>query len=812
MRVFLRVYPIVFFLISCLGSAVYAQDLSPTYIEAKILQGSTYEFDFFSTKPIDIIEEENIANGNSHWEEISLNLEYKFIYQSDPDFIGESTFVVERTSVEDRTLNIYTQVRVKVVPSLLEAMHDIAVIAPGGDEVTIDVLANDIPGSGSTSLISFDLVTNGSASVVDDKIVFTKAIGFSGQTSFNYLIQDDSGYKSNGVITVEVMDESLAGKTLNYTTSSLSSVDIILDDPSYSLEEGVILSKGSLSNGDINYKVYQPNILSSGIETFDLVNGQGDRVTIHIEILDGNDQGLLVRDDVYYTGIGSTISFNPRENDYSQDGVVLTYSEELFFDGENFTFTPEPDFSGVVNASYTILDGQKEIKGAIEIYVGDYLPLLDLYQFEMFEDSEFLIEYLSPISGYSWTIVEDAFRGTVNVDVSSRTSVCGSASGVDMISYAPRAGYTGQDDFTLEYCAPSGSCKQVRIEMNILSSNDCHCFGSDCVWAGDADNDGKVSVIDLLSIGYNYGDIGPARSSTSDNWAANYADDWAFNQEESNLNNKYADANGDGIINTEDVDVLHQNLNQYHSITANEVIALKDIPLSFEGPPSAQAGEQITFEVFLGNDDIPAIDIKGIAFSSVFPSDLVDANSIKFTPDHGWLGNGSPVLTATHRDNGLLEVALTRTSSVGVSGNGRLGEISLVVKVDIDGYAPFGDDLPFDIAFEKALVSNYASKKYKVRPQMTELVIERQNKFVSNEGDILIYPNPSFDQLNFEVDKRDQINTIDVYNVIGERLIRQTNLSSSSFRLTHNLAQGVYIAHVETNRGTVVRKVQVVRQ
>ena len=56
---------------------------------------------------------------------------------------------------------------------------------------------------------------------------------------------------------------------------------------------------------------------------------------------------------------------------------MIDYSDELKFDGTLFTYFPESGFSGVKNFYYTIIEGQKEMRGNIELYIGDYLPLFD---------------------------------------------------------------------------------------------------------------------------------------------------------------------------------------------------------------------------------------------------------------------------------------------------------------------------------------------------------------------------------------------------------------------------------------------------
>ncbi len=76
----------------------------------------------------------------------------------------------------------------------------------------------------------------------------------------------------------------------------------------------------------------------------------------------------------------------------------------------------------------------------------------------------------------------------------------------------------------------------------------------DCVWPGDTNRDGIVNHCDLLPIGVAYGESGPSRDGFV-NWAPKEAIDWGqtFNQL---YDDKHVDANGDGVIDLTDVDLI----------------------------------------------------------------------------------------------------------------------------------------------------------------------------------------------------------------------------------------------------------------
>jgi ligand-binding sensor domain-containing protein len=74
------------------------------------------------------------------------------------------------------------------------------------------------------------------------------------------------------------------------------------------------------------------------------------------------------------------------------------------------------------------------------------------------------------------------------------------------------------------------------------------------IYPGDANNDGVVDVRDILPIGRYFGMAGPVRQNGSDNWTAQpLVTAW------NSFNACYADCNGDGRVDTEDVASIIRN-------------------------------------------------------------------------------------------------------------------------------------------------------------------------------------------------------------------------------------------------------------
>lgn len=92
---------------------------------------------------------------------------------------------------------------------------------------------------------------------------------------------------------------------------------------------------------------------------------------------------------------------------------------------------------------------------------------------------------------------------------------------------------------------------------------------TDCIWTGDTNADGIANHQDLLPIAVGLAMSGSGREAPY-NWSPQTNTDWAFNYPDGNVNYKHIDANGDGLILTEDFEMT---LNHYGFTTPDYVPA-----------------------------------------------------------------------------------------------------------------------------------------------------------------------------------------------------------------------------------------------
>ena len=91
----------------------------------------------------------------------------------------------------------------------------------------------------------------------------------------------------------------------------------------------------------------------------------------------------------------------------------------------------------------------------------------------------------------------------------------------------------------------------------------CDC---DCLWPGDTDNNGIVNHKDIINVFKNFGNEGIKRDGNIA-WSGMNAEDWAENDYTA-INPKYADVDGNGIINSLDANIVKDFLG-YNNLCYN---------------------------------------------------------------------------------------------------------------------------------------------------------------------------------------------------------------------------------------------------
>lgn len=310
------------------------------------------------------------------------------------------------------------------------------------------------------------------------------------------------------------------------------------------------------------------------------------------------------------------------------------------------------------------------------------------------------------------------------------------------------------------------------------------------VWPGDVNNNGIVSKIDLLYLGYAFGASGETRNEVDGNWnAKNPPTDWGFSFP-NGLNFLYADCNGDGVINAADAQIISQNVGLSHDdviFIPDEIIA--GVPnlnptCQFLNPPTAvPINQRFSLDIGLGNAQIPVENLFGLNFTVNIEPDIVGLLNIEFSfREDSWLDKGENQtleLIETNPLKGEYEVGFTKIDQIPVGGNGSIAQVSFLIEDDII------DLLMIDTI--TVIIDSITALDNELNPipivaDTLKLAIDKTLSVSTfdliTEANVEIFPNPTTDIVNIQT-KNKVIKKIRLSNHLGQTIFSKNRESFS---------------------------------
>jgi manganese oxidase len=207
---------------------------------------------------------------------VTVNSDGSFTYQPGANAGSVDSF---KYTVDGST---WVDVTVQVVgPNKAPLTVDDDVVTHPGTPVTIAVLANDTDQDGDTlTLASVGPVAKvgeppaavGTAEVVDGKVKFTPAAGFTGTTSFPYLATDGNGWPVLGTVHVTIVAPDAVDDTATTPHGTAATIDVLANDVVGSLLKILSVDLTSTGGGTaqvVNGKVeFTPAAGFTGSDTF----------------------------------------------------------------------------------------------------------------------------------------------------------------------------------------------------------------------------------------------------------------------------------------------------------------------------------------------------------------------------------------------------------------------------------------------------------------------------------------------------------------------------------------------------------------
>lgn len=335
---------------------------------------------------------------------------------------------------------------------------------------------------------------------------------------------------------------------------------------------------------------------------------------------------------------------------------------------------------------------------------------------------------------------------------------------------------------------------------------------TNCVYPGDANNNGIDNDFDVLEMGLNYGATAVTRSIVGDQWFPH--------EPPVPATNAYVDANGDNVVDSLDFMVNTENWQETHALYNNssEGVTVAGTDLFFERfyvPPPfnlldtiVDAYQSAVLDINLGDSLQDITDLYGITFRVRYDDNIFwmmnTSNSFFSAEFSPWLGDdGAGIYARQTNEPGKIHYVTTRLDQSNYTGGGKMGQIVLRVKPT----APVSViSTPTEICFEDFKAIRADGSTISIGAECITVLYKNLNfnsvdKISPIAPEIKLYPNPVNYQLNIDLGE-ERAASIQLFNMLGEEVRSLTNASGIVEMQKNNLAQGMYTVVVHFENGT----------
>ncbi len=718
---------------------------------------------------------------------------YRLRYEPDAGFTGVDTLVLENFAEQGSSLRSSFAGYVISVQSLV-ARPDYYAIRTGSI-IELDILSNDLGILNGARIERILSSTGGQVKLLEAGQIQVLAAE-PGVMKISYLLCQGN-YCDIGQVFIRADDPNLvqSGDTLavhGYKDETVTFAVAPGFDPPTAL-----YYSGTLDKLSDQIFEYQPDAGFVGREVIRFsqwVDAQLIFFYVDLDFTDPLAKNVLINDDHVYTEPHTPVRFSLLENDFGSGTIDLIISDLQgdiqILNDVYLEFTPAEGFIGVTDFNYALCDKGQCDTGKVNIQVYDYRPLQTSWNYIVENHHVRHFRYNVPIDDFRFKVIEWPATGSLELSDAGKT-----------VSYYPEAGYVGEVEMEIEYCVgrtDSEVCSSHRWQLTLVEGVGMDC-SLECVWPGDADSDGWVSIQDAIPLGMNYGLSGPARIVTGTQWLAHHGDSW-FTHIVSTHDGKHADADGNGLIDLNDFVAVDKNYQSAHQMVPSQIPSAKSTGLELNLlTPFVEPGDWAVIEVSLGNELEQVEDVCAVHFETVIAPDLVDSASLSFQLLPDLFGDDNRLIQYTKSPaDGKLDVAIMRTDREGVSGHGLLGEIRFIVEEDINGFRSQRNRRGSQIEVIKPATISSGGEGRTIPGDKLEFYQD----FNQERMELEIFPNPTEDQVWLRAPEPiTQITLLDLQGRIVKEMILERSLTNYKFDLGSQ-PDGLFILKVQSAEGS----------
>jgi hypothetical protein len=352
------------------------------------------------------------------------------------------------------------------------------------------------------------------------------------------------------------------------------------------------------------------------------------------------------------------------------------------------------------------------------------------------------------------------------------------------------------------------------------------------LWPGDVNNNGIVNGVDVLYIGLAFNATGPGRSDENDEWNPVTIEQlWNLSFPDG-INFAYADCNGDGVVDENDISVVEDNIGLTHgNITgdgyANGLPGI-DPPLSLvPSTDRAEPGNQVNLNLGLGTEELPVHDFYGLTFQFSFTSDLIDQDDddeseVEYEDDaiSPWIArfqdDDLEALLVADAATGTGDFSITRTDQQPVAmGQGPIGLFTIVIEDIVVGLE---QPRPLEFRIDRVRLIDTSLQTTAITPDTTTILIARDTSQITTSGgsslpdqhQVDVFPNPA--RGSVYVKTTGAVDDIQVFDLLGRRVpVHWESGAVHRIALQHPVP-GTYWLRVKQDSGIETRKITFISQ
>ena len=712
--------------------------------------------------------------------------------------------------------------------SILTVEADFTTCQKNDTDIDVNVLLNDNSTSAPLKVTDIRTLVNVSASVQGDSVIrFSPDTDYVGPAYIDYRVCDGKDRCQIGVINIAVMDTaSIVHDSVYRALENGNSLEVLMPSDVYVTSQAPV--HGMLKQNNASYINYKPNIGYVGPDSFIIEKPGYWKRSVFVHSLAERPNNSTAIDDVIFLAEGQTVDFNVFDNDVSKKLTVRRHTEPAqgnLIDRRRgrFRYTPPAGYSGLQEFTYTVCPtgGDCEVAN-VQLIIHDAAPeSYRNYELSTKKNQPIVLSYHVPLKNYNFFEKLAPVHGTIDI-YAGQDSIeieCDTAIGYNQVIYTPDPDFVGMDEFEVEYCINSGNCVITKIEMEVIDEDPgaCPCI-DDCVWSGDVNMDGRVTMSDLLPLGWAIGRDGPSRSSTTPlEWSAQDGDTWNETFSQFAIDMKHCDTDGDGKVHSDDTMALVDNYYREHSFVEKDLNLPRRFPFKLELlTPDLDSGDIAMILISIGDLDYPIYDLNGLAYAYNYNPEVFDSASmsIDFFED-GWFGDGAATLDMYKQPwLGRIEAGFVRTGNNPATGFGRVALLTGIIVDDITGIRG-QERIPIEFTLSDGMGISNDGELFGIPSNtvVAYLNLKRQQEPPQLDPDkLILFPNPSSGQFQMALNGRNSLLGYEVYSMTGQPLlsVELANQKQHQVRLD-GLTPGQYIIRVLTELGPITKKIFVAR-